>query len=47
MNGAIDTAKLKGAERSAAVKVDAITSCSADLGKYLKLVDSIVKAGTK
>ncbi len=46
-NGAIDTAKLKGAERSAAAKVDAITSCSVDVGKYLKLADSIIKAGVK
>lgn len=46
-NGAIDATKLKGAERSAAVKVDAITSCSVDVGKYLNLVDSIIKAGTK
>jgi hypothetical protein len=46
-NGAIDTAKLKGAERSAAAKVDAITSCSVDVGKYMKLADTIIKAGTK
>ena len=46
-NGAIDTAKLKGAERSAAAKVDAITSCSVDVGKYMKLADSIIKAGVK
>lgn len=46
-NGSIDAAKLKGAERSAAVKVDAITSCSVDVGKYLKLADSIIKAGIK
>jgi hypothetical protein len=46
-NGSIDVAKLKGAERSAAAKVDAITSCSVDVGKYMKLVDTIVKAGTK
>jgi hypothetical protein len=46
-NGAIDTAKLKGAERSEAVKVDAITSVSVDVGKYMKLVDNIIKAGTK
>ena len=46
-NGAIDTAKLKGAERSEAAKVDAITSCSVDVGKYLKLTDSIIKAGVK
>ncbi len=46
-NGAIDPAKLKGAERSAAAKADAITSCSVDVGKYLKLVDSIVKEGVK
>lgn len=46
-NGAIDAAKLKGAERSAAVKVDAITSCTVDVGKYLKLADSIIKAGVK
>ena len=46
-NGAIDAAKLKGAERSAAVKVDAITSCSVDVGKYMKLADTIIKAGTK
>jgi hypothetical protein len=46
-NGAIDTAKLKGAERSEAAKVDAITSCSVDVGKYMKLADTIIKAGTK
>jgi len=46
-NGAIDVAKLKGAARSEAVKVDAITSCSVDVGKYMKLADSIIKAGTK
>jgi hypothetical protein len=46
-NGAIDAAKLKGAERSAAAKVDAITSCSVDVGKYLKLADDIIKAGVK
>ncbi|MDF2841242.1 MAG: hypothetical protein K0Q99_2014, partial [Clostridia bacterium] len=46
-NGAIDAAKLKGAERSAAVKVDAITSVSVDVGKYLKLADNIIKAGVK
>ncbi|HYF83385.1 MAG TPA: hypothetical protein VEB00_10205 [Clostridia bacterium] len=46
-NGAIDTTKLKGAQRSEAAKVDAITSCSVDVGKYLKLADSIIKAGTK
>ncbi len=46
-NGAIDTAKLKGAERSAVAKVDAITSCSVDVGKYLKLADDIIKAGVK
>jgi len=46
-NGAIDTAKLKGAERSAAAKVDVLTSCSIDVGKYLKLADSIIKAGVK
>lgn len=46
-NGAIDGAKLKGAARSEAAKVDALTSCSVDVGKYLKLVDDIVKAGTK
>jgi LysM repeat protein len=47
MNGALDSTKLKGAERSAAAKADAITSCSVDVGKYLKLVDSIVKEGVK
>ena len=41
-NGAIDTAKLKGAARSEAAKVDAITSCSVDVGKYLKLADNII-----
>jgi hypothetical protein len=46
-NGAIDVAKLKGAERSEVAKVDAITSCSVDVGKYMKLVDGIIKAGTK
>ncbi len=46
-NGAIDTAKLKGAARSEVVKADAITSCSVDVGKYLKLADSIIKAGVK
>ena len=46
-NGAIDPTKLKGAERSAAAKADAISSCSVDVGKYLKLVDSIVKEGVK
>lgn len=46
-NGAIDPTKLKGAQRSEVVKVDAITSCSIDVGKYLKLADSIIKAGTK
>jgi hypothetical protein len=46
-NGSIDTAKLKGAERSEVAKVDAITSCSVDVGKYMKLVDTVVKAGTK
>jgi len=46
-NGAIDATKLKGAARSEAVKVDAITSCSVDVGKYMKLADSIIKAGTK
>jgi len=46
-NGAIDTAKLKGAKRSEVAKVDAITSVSIDVGKYLKLVDGIVKAGVK
>lgn len=46
-NGAIDGTKLKGAARSEAVKVDALTSCSVDVGKYMSLVDSIVKAGTK
>jgi peptidoglycan hydrolase-like protein with peptidoglycan-binding domain len=40
--GTIDWAKLKGVE-----KVDAITSCSVDVGKYLKLADSIIKAGVK
>jgi len=46
-NGSIDPTKLKGAERSAAAKTDAISSCSVDVGKYLKLVDSIVKEGVK
>jgi hypothetical protein len=46
-NGSIDTAKLKGAERSEVAKVDAITSVSVDVGKYMKLVDNIIKAGTK
>ncbi len=46
-NGMIDTTKLKGAERSAVAKVDAITSCSVDVGKYLNVVDGIVKAGVK
>ena len=46
-NGAIDVTKLKGAERSEAVKVDAITSCSVDVGKYMKLADNIIKAGVK
>lgn len=46
-NGAIDAAKLKGAARSEAAKVDAITSCSVDVGKYLKLADNIIKAGVK
>lgn len=46
-NGAIDGAKLKGAERSEAVKVDAIASVSVDVGKYMKLADDIIKAGTK
>lgn len=46
-NGAIDATKLKGAERSAVVKVDAITSVTVDVGKYMKLADDIVKAGTK
>lgn len=46
-NGSIDTTKLKGAERSEFAKVDAITSCSVDVGKYMKLADSIIKAGTK
>ncbi|MDF2839628.1 MAG: putative lipoprotein [Clostridia bacterium] len=46
-NGAIDTAKLKGAERSELAKVDAITSVSVDVGKYLKLADNIIKAGVK
>lgn len=46
-NGAIDGTKLKGAERSAAAKADAITSCSVDVGKYLKLADSIIQAGVK
>lgn len=46
-DGSIDATKLKGEKRSEAVKVDAITSCSVDVGKYLKLADSIVKAGTK
>jgi hypothetical protein len=46
-NGSIDTTKLKGKERSDVVKVDAITSVSVDVGKYLKLVDSVIKAGTK
>jgi hypothetical protein len=46
-NGAIDATKLKGEKRSEAVKVDAITSCSVDVGKYMKLADSIIKAGTK
>lgn len=46
-NGAIDVTKLKGAERSAIAKADAITSVSVDVGKYLKLADDIVKAGTK
>lgn len=32
-NGAIDGAKLKGAARSEAAKVDAITSCSIDVGR--------------
>lgn len=46
-NGAIDATKLKGAARSEAAKVDAITSCSVDVGKYLNLADSVIKAGTK
>ena len=46
-NGSIDPVKLKGAERSAVAKVDAITSCTVDVGKYLKLADSIVQAGVK
>ena len=46
-DGAIDGTMLKGAERSAAVKVDALTSCSVGVGKYLKLADSIIKTGTK
>ena len=46
-NGAIDGTKLKGAARSEAAKVDALTSCSVDVGKYLKLADSIIKAGVK
>jgi peptidoglycan hydrolase-like protein with peptidoglycan-binding domain len=46
-NGAIDGTKLKGAARSEAAKVDAITSCSVDVGKYLKLADNIIKAGVK
>jgi hypothetical protein len=46
-NGAIDTAKLKGAARSEAAKVDALTSCSVDVGKYMKLADDIIKAGVK
>lgn len=46
-NGSIDATKLKGKERSEVAKVDAITSCSIDVGKYLKLADSIVKAGIK
>jgi hypothetical protein len=47
INGAIDGTKLKGAERSAAAKVDAIASVSVDVGKYMKLADNIIKAGTK
>ncbi len=46
-NGAIDGTKLKGAARSEAAKADAITSCSIDVGKYLKLADNIIKAGVK
>jgi hypothetical protein len=46
-NGAIDATKLKGAARSEAAKVDAITSCSVDVGKYLKLADGIIQAGVK
>lgn len=46
-NGAIDATKLKGADRSAVAKADAITSCSVDVGKYLKLVDTVVKAGVQ
>ena len=46
-NGSIDPTKLKGAERSAAAKADAISSCSVDVGKYLKLADSIIKEGAK
>ena len=46
-NGAIDSIKLKGVERTEVVKVDAITSCSVDIGKYMKLADTIIKAGTK
>jgi peptidoglycan hydrolase-like protein with peptidoglycan-binding domain len=46
-NGAIDGTKLKGKERSDVAKVDAITSVSVDVGKYLKLVDSIIQEGVK
>ncbi|MHB1391544.1 MAG: hypothetical protein ACYCYE_00415 [Clostridia bacterium] len=46
-NGAIDATKLTGVRRSEVAKVDAITSCSVDVGKYLKLADNIIKAGTK
>ncbi len=46
-NGALDVTKLKGAKRSEVAKADAITGVSVDVGKYLKLADSIVKAGTK
>jgi hypothetical protein len=46
-NGAIDATKLKGEKRSEVAKVDVITSCSVDVGKYMKLADSIIKAGTK
>jgi hypothetical protein len=46
-NGAIDGTKLKAEKRSDAVKVDAITSVTVDVGKYMNLADSIVKAGVK
>lgn len=46
-NGAIDATKLKGEKRSEVVKVDAITSVTVDVGKYMKLADNIIKAGIK